>query len=210
LGDPQTIIVASNDEKGDGNGNEDFEQENSIQICCAWGDALVDGKLTYYISDEGSSEKQQETIRNAIEEWDKKINPLELEESLDRKGSDIKVDFKRNNKQDIAGHTMSTFDGHGLISEIEITIFKGTSDYKFNNADIEQIAEHEMGHALGLGHANFDGNLMAALINDGTETISECEIKGVYEANGWYLEDNDDNSNTIPAYPKDNSITCDN
>jgi hypothetical protein len=51
---------------------------------------------------------------------------------------------------------------------------------------------------------------MAALINDGTETISECEIKGVYEANGWYLEDNDDNSNTIPAYPKDNSITCDN
>jgi hypothetical protein len=197
IADPHTIITTSNDEEdgeesGEENDSEDFEYENSIQICCAWGDALVDGKLTYYISDEGSSEKQQETIRNAIEEWDKKINLLELEESPDRKGSDIRVDFKRNNKQDIAGHTMSTFDGHGLISEIEITIFKGTSDYKFNNADIEH------------------GNLMAALINDGTETISECEIKGVYEANGWYLEDNDDNSNTIPAYPKDNSITCDN
>ena len=67
-----------------------------------------------------------------------------------------------------------------------------------------------MGHALGLGHANFDGNLMAALINDGTEIISECEIKGVYEANSWYLKDNDDDSsNTIPTYPKDDSITCD-
>jgi predicted Zn-dependent protease len=192
LGDPQTIIVASNDEKGDGNGNEDFEQENSIQICCAWGDALADGRLTYFISDEDSSEKQHKAVRNAIEKWDKKINPLELEESLDRKGSDIKVDFKRNNKQDIAGQTMSTYDGYGLISKIEITIFKGTYNYKFDNADIEQIAEHEMGHALGLGHANFDVNLMAEKINDGTETISECEIKGVYEANSWYLEDNND------------------
>ena len=213
LEDPQTIIVALDDEKGDNddNDNEDFEQENSIQICCAWGDALVDGRLTYYISDEDSSEKQQETVRNAIEKWDKEINPLELEELPHIKESDIRVDFKRNNKQDIAGQTMSTFDGYGLISKIEITIFKETSDYKFNNANIEQIAEHEMGHALGLGHANFDGNLMAALINGGTETISECEIKGVYEANSWYLEDNDDGgSNTIPAYPKDDSITCDN
>src|SRR5215216_5768345 len=215
IADPHTIITTSNDEEdgeesGEENDSEDFEYENSIQICCAWGDALVDGKLTYYISDEGSSEKQQETIRNAIEEWDKKINPLELEESPDRKGSDIRVDFKRNNKQDIAGHTMSTFDGHGPISKIEITIFKETTDHKFNNANIEQIAEHEMGHALGLGHANFDGNLMAALINDGTETISECEVKGVYEANGWYFEDNDDDSsNTIPTYPKDDSIVCD-
>ena len=128
---------------------------------------------------------------------------------LNKEGSDIRVDFKKNSDQDIAGQTMSTFDGYGLISKIEITIFKGTSDHEFNNAIIEQIAEHEMGHALGLGHANFDGNLMAALINDGTQ-ISECEIKGVYEANGWYLEDNDDDdgSNTIPAYPKDDSIIC--
>jgi len=217
IADSQTIITTSNDEEDDekdyeenDDDTEDFEQENSIQICCAWGDALADGRSTYFISDEDSSEKQHQAVRNAIEEWDKKINPLELEKSLDRKGSDIRVDFKRNNKQDIAGHTMSTFDGYGLISKIEITIFKETTDHKFNNANIEQIAEHEMGHALGLGHANFDGNLMAALINDGTETISECEVKGVYEANGWYFEDNDDDSsNTIPTYPKDDSIVCD-
>ena len=34
---------------------------------------------------------------------------------------------------------------------------------------IQRIVEHEMGHALGLGHANFDGNLMAEKVNDGTE-----------------------------------------
>ena len=32
-------------------------------------------------------------------------------------------------------------------------------------------------HALGLGHANFDGNLMAEKVNDGTENISECELR---------------------------------
>jgi hypothetical protein len=30
-----------------------------------------------------------------------------------------------------------------------------------------------MGHALSLGHANFDGNLMAEKVNDGTEKVSE-------------------------------------
>ena len=48
-----------------------------------------------------------------------------------------------------------------------------TSEYKFNEDIIQRIVEHETGHALGLGHANFDGNLMAEKVNDGTEKVSE-------------------------------------
>jgi predicted Zn-dependent protease len=214
MADPQTIIITTpNDEVDDElgyekNDDEDFEQENSIRICCAWGNALADGRLTYYINDEDSSEKQQEAVRDAIEEWDKDINPVELEESSNKKGSDIRVDFKGDNELDVAGQTMNTFDRYGFTGKVEITIFKETSDYNFNNAVIEQIAEHEVGHALGLGHANFDGNIMAAQINDGTDTISECEISGVFEANRWYLQDNDDGSN-IPEYPRYDTIACD-
>jgi hypothetical protein len=61
-----------------------------------------------------------------------------------------------------------------------------------------------MGHALGLGHANFDGNLMAEKVNDGTENISKCEIKAVLQANHWKLIADD----MQPGWPKINRIMC--
>ena len=69
---------------------------------------------------------------------------------------------------------------------------------------VEQIVEHEMGHALGLGHANFNGNLMAEKVNDGTENISECEIKSVMQANHWKLIADD----MQPDRPKINRVMC--
>jgi len=61
-----------------------------------------------------------------------------------------------------------------------------------------------MGHALVLGHANFDGDLMAEKINDGAENISECEINAVLQANYWKLIADD----MQPVWPKINRITC--
>jgi predicted Zn-dependent protease len=203
--DPQVIVFKSDEEETH---DQDFEQENSIQICCAWSDALADGILTYLVDYDHTSKEQQEAIRNGVMKWDTEIKRLELEESSSKEKPDIRIEFQNNNDQGIAGQTLNNFDEYGFINNIEITIFKGTSDFDFDNEIIEQITEHEMGHALGLGHANFDGNLMAAQIDYGTETISECEISGVYEANSWYLE-KDDGVNTIPTYPSDDNITCD-
>jgi hypothetical protein len=66
----QIISFESDEAEGE---DEDFEQENSIQICCAWSDALADGELTYFIDEDHSSEEQQEAVRDGIVNWDTKI-----------------------------------------------------------------------------------------------------------------------------------------
>jgi hypothetical protein len=66
-----------------------------------------------------------------------------------------------------------------------------------------------MGHALGLGHANFDNNLMAERVNHGTGFVSECEIEAVIEANYWKLGQNEENNNLTPYYPQVDSVACD-
>jgi Matrixin len=210
------------EEEADNDDNEDFEEENSIQICCSWGSAVSDGILSYHIDDEDddSSENQQQAVRNAVEEWDTKIEPLELEELASNEKSDIKIEFQEDRGEGegeggegtIAGQSLNVFDASGFIDNVQIIIYKQVSDYEFNPAQIEQITKHEMGHALGLGHANFEGNLMAERITAGTETISECEVKAVYVANNWKIteepDDDDDANNSTPDNPPDDNIIC--
>jgi hypothetical protein len=51
---------------------------------------------------------------------------------------------------------------------------------------------------------------MAERINDGTDTVSDCEIKAVIETNYGKLGDNDyDISISNPGYPLGESTTCD-
>jgi hypothetical protein len=197
------------------NDNEDFEDQNSIQICCAWGQELQDGILTYKIDDDDISKDQKAVVQDAIEEWDTKITPLELEELSNTKNSDVTIEFQGGNDEskdegeEIAGQTITLFDRYGFIDKAEIIINKGVQDYEFDTKIIGQVAKHEMGHALGLGHANFDGNLMAEKINDGTAVVSDCETKAVIEANFWKLGQSEHNADSEPDYPENNSMACD-
>jgi hypothetical protein len=203
------LAEASSGEDNEGNDDdEDFEEEDSIQICCAWGMALNDGVLTYYINDDDSSKEEQEAVKNAVQEWNTRIEHLKLEEGSSKRSSDITIEFHDNSEEEeIAGQTITVSDSYGFLAKAQITVFKGLEDYQFDAAIIEQVAKHEMGHALGLGHANFDGNLMAEMVNEGTATVSECEIYAVTAANQWKLGVNSDEY-AAPEYPEYDSITC--
>ena len=156
--------------------------------------------------------EEQDAVRNAIEEWDSRIDPLDLERVSTMMQSDITVEFNDGSEEtvdgeEIAGQTVTTFDQYGFLDNARVTIYKEPYGYEFDTSAIHQVVKHEMGHALGLGHANFDGNLMAQEVNAGTDNISDCEIKAVIEANYWKLGGyNQDN--TYPDYPEDASTVC--
>jgi hypothetical protein len=203
-----SLINASTD-----NDSEDFEDQNLVQVCCGWGEELQDGILTYKVDDNEVSDEEKAAVQDAIEEWDTKIDRLELEEASDN--SDITVEFADGNddgeegEEEIAGMTETTFYDDAFIGKVQITINKKIQDFRFDTKTIGQIAKHEMGHALGLGHANFDKNLMAERVNHGTGFVSECEIKAVIEANYWKLGQYEKNNNLTPYYPQVDSVACD-
>ena len=62
-------------------------------------------------------------------------------------------------KELVADESINTFDTSSFVHEVRIIVYKAVSDFKFYERTVERIVKHEMGHALGLGPANFDGIL---------------------------------------------------
>ena len=206
--------------------NDNSSQLDLLQICCSWSTKLSDGVLKYSI-DTKEEDGSGHAITNAINEWNSKLDGLQLieEKKHDLSASDIQFmfgelgddetgnryyDFKNKVDKDLtlipsAGWTQFMFDEEGFIDGTKIIISEDVLDQGFDDYLIEQIAKHELGHALGLGHANHEGSLMANLvIEDETATISECEVNGVYTANSWKFMGSKQN----PEQPPSMFVTC--
>lgn len=206
-----------NDDEDDEGTNDDIDLDelNLLQICCAWSDKILDGALEYRISDEGDEDSKQ-SVRNAIQNWDLLIdNLIFVEKQDDSSKADVEIGFSDSDEDAndeefdygdpiAAGKTEFNFDNKGFIDSIEVTLSGGIFGDRFQNSELEQIARHEIGHVLGLGHANFDGNLMSESTDGGTENISTCEINGVLAANYWRLVDAGNN----PEYPEAHFVVC--
>ena len=197
--------------------------KNLIKICCTWGEELADGELTFMIRDEDdninqesvnyqsmdSSTSKNNAVRDAVKEWDLKINGLTFREVQNRYDADIEIRFKERGGE-AAGLTRNLFDRFGLMTKSFITIYQRDFPFGFSEDQIEQIAKHEIGHALGLGHANFNDSLMSSHVHYGTGTISTCESQAVYEANHWKFNHIRDSTNYYIYQPNSNYLECKN
>jgi hypothetical protein len=149
------VAEREQENNNDSNTHEDFEVQNIIKICCTWGLNLLDGILTYYTDTKSSTKQQQDEVRNAVQEWDRNIDPLKLKESLNEKDGDILIEFQEeyegNGREERAlGQSINKFDNSSFIDKVQIIVYRGTSEYKFDEDMIQRIVEHEMGHALGI------------------------------------------------------------
>jgi predicted Zn-dependent protease len=68
-----------------------------------------------------------------------------------------------------------------------------------NEGDMQNVALHELGHSLGLGHSNYTGDLMYALYTVGSpaEDVSTLNVYGVATVFAW-------ETNTSTFYPVNN------
>ena len=205
------------------------QQQQFVQVCCAWGDKLEDGVLTYKVKGADNTAAQQ-AVNNAIEEWNTKINGIKLVEVSDSNSADVQINLNskapklqtsvNNNHGPIkaAGKDVKLLapglseinrDNNGFITQVIVKIATAASGKttSFNPSEIEAVAKHELGHVLGLGHADFITDLMSPILTGNTRpTISQCDVNGVIQANSWKMTYSD-NTNS-PSSPPVNHVDC--
>lgn len=175
------------------------EGRRGIELCCAWGRAMEDAELTWSLR--GGDPATAEALRSAVNEWDSALSLLTLTEVGSRERVDIALAFNESGGP-TEGQAVTSFTRRGLIRQVEVTV-NGPRAPDGVSA-LVQIAKHELGHALGLGHADHDGNLMSEEVSPAPSAIPGCAIQGVVEANRWKMVDGAER----PQRPTAAEVTC--
>ena len=172
-------------------------QSSSIDVCCAWDEALADGVLTYMIS--GGDDSIQSVLVAAAEAWDAALSDLALTRVSGKTRADINIRYKSGGGR-VQG--VAVGKGRGFISSCDLQVSGKVFGTPNGPETLGEIARHELGHCLGLGHANFD-DLMDPTVG-GQADISRCDVEAVRQANHWYFIDQAD----TPHAPHVRVWTC--
>jgi matrixin len=183
-----------------GSGGASAEGGHELALCCAWGRGLDDGNLTYSITSPDTPSTQ--VIRSAIRDWDAELPALTLTEVSVASPADVTIRFTPAEGR-TEGQAVTSFTRRGLISKVEITIQGALAPG--NSGGLGQIAKHEFGHALGLGHTNYEGNLMSPAVSPDPQPVPPCVVEGVIEANRWKMLDPHAKR---PTPPRVSQVTC--
>ncbi|HJU59929.1 MAG TPA: M57 family metalloprotease [Nitrososphaeraceae archaeon] len=173
---------------------EDSKSKKSIELCCTWGDSLDDGVLTFSINKGGSD--LAKIVKLAINDWEKSLGGIEFKYVKEDAEADIKIDFKKGKGKKV-GKTVTYFDHYGLIDQVDISISKKSYGVTLDTHTLEHVVKHEIGHALGLGHANFKNTLMSPNVDEIITKISACELESVKYANSWKLSKDKDSPSPV-------------
>jgi len=193
------------------NNNNFFHTPPSIAVCCGWDNKFAGGQLTYNLI--GGDASSRQAVVEAMNEWTSNVNGLQFTQVSDKSKTDIVVNFQNGGGGSTpkhgsgigsihsSGHSYSEILGEtvisassGLIDNAQITLATTGFGSPLDTTQIRQVALHEIGHALGLGHVNFVGDIMAPAVNYQTGAISKCDINAVLAANQWKLVDSGTNS----------------
>lgn len=166
---------------------------NSLELCCRWDEQISDEVLKYKLIN--MQEEQRNEIRKAFDEWNKHLTTLELVEvsSHDQMAEIVvtlgDIDNRKNYNQHIenievgqtAGQSVNNLNHAGYIINATVILSNEILSGPDSNT-LFTVVLHEIGHVLGLGHANFD-DLMNPVVSSDISEVSVCDVEGVVKAN---------------------------
>jgi predicted Zn-dependent protease len=106
-------------------------------------------------------------------------------------GYDIYVSWHESpfsNTTDVVGLSQISANYQKTITNCTINLAAHTlHGDTLNEGDMQNVALHELGHSLGLGHSNYTGDLMYSLYTIGSpgEDVSTLDVYGVATVFAW-------------------------
>lgn len=153
---------------------------STLRAIGQWNDAISDFALNY------SDYSYLSTVR---------IQPVIMNET--QPNFDIYInwtEYPLSNTADEVGLTQTFTDGRNRIVNSTISLSTHTNHGDaLNDGDAQNIALHELGHGLALGHSNYTGDLMypTYTLRSGAESVSTLDGYGVATMFGWLRNPNE-------------------
>jgi Matrixin len=151
------------------------------------------------------------TVLRAIGQWDDAITAFASNNSnfsylsslsiqptvsnISQPGFDIYInwtDSALSNSSDVSGLTQIYSSYRKTIINSTITLATQTKHGGLlNEVDMQNVALHELGHSLGLGHANYTGDLMYSTYTtrNSAKAVSSLDVYGVATLFAWELNE---------------------
>lgn len=118
-------------------------------------------------------------------------------------GPDISITIKKGGGV-IAGSAQRTVDAGGFVVQVKISISGSAFGLENDSATIKEVAMHELGHALGLGHHSNEADLMGHTVGYEGGGPSACDLDGFVAVHHWLTTDTDG----APHLNHVSSVTC--
>jgi hypothetical protein len=186
---------------------------SSIDLLAPWGTAAYSGgritvKYTLSLSP-GVPGSVRTTVLSALNSWNScfgggsgcgGISPKSRFSFSATSGTPLLAITVKKGGGTVAGSTKLTYSS-GFISSARLQISASSFGSPNTPTTIYEIALHELGHVVGLGHSNASNDLMYPVLN-GVTSFGSCEVNGFNALYSSWL------GSSSPKLPSQSSVAC--